>query len=75
MIWIMRLAGLAFGAAGVNAVGFLIYQRLGTALDLPGCADPSAQTILTLDSAAMAAFVVSGLLLVARRRPAGGPAR
>jgi hypothetical protein len=69
MIWIIRLAGLAMGAVGVDVLGFLVYQRAGAALDLRGCVNPSAQTILTLDGLAMAAFAVGGLLLARARFP------
>ncbi len=68
MIWVMRLVGLALGAVGFDAIGFLVYQRVGAALDLPGCAAPSWQSIVVLDSGALVAFSAAGLLLLSRPR-------
>jgi hypothetical protein len=69
MIWVIRLAGLALTALGADALAFLVYQRAGAALDLRGCANLSAQSILTLDGLAMAALIAGGFLMAARLRP------
>lgn len=69
MIWLARLASLALGAGGSAAIGFLVYQRMGAAVDLPGCISPSWSEILDLDGGAMAAFALAGLLLLWRPRP------
>ncbi len=74
MAWLIRVTGVALSAAGLGAIGFLVYQRMGVALDLPGCALPSWRTILALDTGAMVAFVGSGFLLLRPQR-AVAPAR
>lgn len=68
MIGLARLASLALGAGGSAAIGFLVYQRMGAAVDLPGCISPSWREILDLDGGAMAAFALAGLLLLWRPR-------
>jgi hypothetical protein len=67
MIWITRLAGLALAGVGADAIGSLVYQRMGAALDLRGCFNPSAQSIVLLDSAGIVALI-GGFLLFARLR-------
>ncbi len=66
MIWLMRVAGLALDAGGLGAIGFLVYRRLGAALDLPAFVAPSWRDILAVDSGAMAAFAAGALLLLSR---------
>ncbi len=70
MIWLMRLAGMALDVAGISAIGFLVYERMGAALDLPTCAPPSWQNVLAVDSGALTAFAASGLLFLWRPHPA-----